>query len=294
MVTKKATTVDEQISLLESRKMKVTDKQKAKEILLDIGYYRLGFYWFPFEKTYPERGKKRSHEFVDGTRFEDAVGLYYFDYDIRKLLLPYLCRIEINLRTFVIYCVSRHYISNPLWFADSSVLDRDFVTHFQKSYLDSIKNNSAIKQHHKNHPKDLYAPAWKTLEYATFGDIIALCKSLKEKSIQKEIACHYGIRNIDVFFSFFDTVRVLRNLCAHGHNIFDLRLQKSIKRGMLSEIAGNECNNLSGAIRVVSYILSKISENRSVEMKKELSDLICKSRDAKFYSVVKYLETVSG
>ena len=63
---------------------------------------------------------------------------------------------------------------------------------------------------------------------------------------------------------------------------------------MLSEIAGNECNNLSGAIRVVSYILSKISENRSVEMKKELSDLICKSRDAKFYSVVKYLETVSG
>lgn len=294
MVTKRATTIDEQISLLESRKMKVTDKQKAKEILLDIGYYRLGFYWFPFEKTYPERGKKRSHEFVDGTRFEDAVGLYYFDYDIRKLLLPYLCRIEINLRTFVIYCVSRHYISNPLWFADSSVLDRDFVTHFQKSYLDSIKNNSAIKQHHKNHPKDLYAPAWKTLEYATFGDIIALCKSLKEKSIQKEIACHYGIRNIDVFFSFFDTVRVLRNLCAHGHNIFDLRLQKSIRRGMLSEMTGNECNNLSGAIRVVSYILSKISENRSIGMKKELSDLICTSRDAKFYSVVKYLETVSG
>ena len=49
----KATIVEEQIALLESRGMKIEDKDKAKENLLDIGYYRLGFYWFPFEKTYP-------------------------------------------------------------------------------------------------------------------------------------------------------------------------------------------------------------------------------------------------
>ena len=49
----KATTVEEQISQLEKRGMKLGDKDKAKENLLDIGYYRLGFYWFPFEKSYP-------------------------------------------------------------------------------------------------------------------------------------------------------------------------------------------------------------------------------------------------
>lgn len=51
----RATTIEEQIALLESRGMKIDDKDKAQENLLDIGYYRLGFYWFPFEKLIQER-----------------------------------------------------------------------------------------------------------------------------------------------------------------------------------------------------------------------------------------------
>ena len=34
------------------------DEEKAKENLLDIGYYRLGFYFFPFEVTYPQLKKR--------------------------------------------------------------------------------------------------------------------------------------------------------------------------------------------------------------------------------------------
>ena len=37
----KATTVDQQIELLRSRGMDIEDEVKAKEILLDVGYYRL-------------------------------------------------------------------------------------------------------------------------------------------------------------------------------------------------------------------------------------------------------------
>lgn len=48
---KTATTLNEQIELLEKRGMIFSDIEKAKEILLDIGYYRLGFYWFPYEKN---------------------------------------------------------------------------------------------------------------------------------------------------------------------------------------------------------------------------------------------------
>ena len=71
--------IDEQIALLESRGMKIDDKEKAKENLLDIGYYRLGFYWFPFEKTYP-RKSNRNHEFNDGIDLDYAIKLYYFDF----------------------------------------------------------------------------------------------------------------------------------------------------------------------------------------------------------------------
>ena len=42
-----AKNVDEQIDLLQSRGMIINDIEKAKEVLLDVGYYRLGFYCFP-------------------------------------------------------------------------------------------------------------------------------------------------------------------------------------------------------------------------------------------------------
>ena len=46
---KTAKTIDEQIEILRSHGIIVNDECKAKEILHDIGYYRLGFYFFPFE-----------------------------------------------------------------------------------------------------------------------------------------------------------------------------------------------------------------------------------------------------
>lgn len=53
-----ATTIDEQIKLLKDRGMNIEDEVKARENLMDIGYFRLGFYWFPFEKTYPRKNKR--------------------------------------------------------------------------------------------------------------------------------------------------------------------------------------------------------------------------------------------
>ena len=47
-IMKKATTIEEQIKRLRDRNVTIVDEEKAKENLLDIGYYRLGFYFFPF------------------------------------------------------------------------------------------------------------------------------------------------------------------------------------------------------------------------------------------------------
>ncbi len=101
MQIKTATTIDEQIIRLKERGMAIADENKAKEILFDIGYYRLGFYWFPFEIGYPNKNK-RTHKFIDKTTFEDAVALYYFDNDLRNILMHYLLRIEICIRTAII------------------------------------------------------------------------------------------------------------------------------------------------------------------------------------------------
>lgn len=45
----KAITVEEQIITLKTRGLVIENEDKAKEILKDIGYYRLGFYWYYFQ-----------------------------------------------------------------------------------------------------------------------------------------------------------------------------------------------------------------------------------------------------
>ena len=52
---RQAINVEEQIKLLRQRGMRIDDEKKAREVLLDVGYYRLGFYWFPFEHTFPHK-----------------------------------------------------------------------------------------------------------------------------------------------------------------------------------------------------------------------------------------------
>lgn len=253
--------------------MDIEDEDKAKDILLDIGYYRLGFYWFPFEKNYPNK-TARDHRFAKGASFKQAVDLYYLDCEMRNILAPFLYRIEVNLRTFLIYTVSNHYKLQPTWFANRKLVRNRFVHSLPKTY-EAILNNTAIAYHHKKYPKDRYAPAWKTLEYMTLGDIISLIRNLKEDTLKEKIAKHYDIRNIDVFWSYMDTVRTMRNLCAHSHNIFDLNLQKSIKAGPLSsKMTGDMHHNLCGVLLVVFYLLHHISDNRMVELKGKLEDLL--------------------
>lgn len=282
---KLATTIEEQIQKLEKRGMVIEDKQKAREILLDIGYYRLGFYWFPLEKNYPSKCN-REHELIEGASFKWATDLYYTDTKIRNVLMPFLSRIEVNLRTFIIYTVSNKYRFTPTWFADSKVMTSAFISSFPDTYL-KLKNNEAIKMHHKKYPNDIYAPAWKTIEYMTFGDLLVLLKNIKDKNLQLEIANHYGLRNLNVFYSYLETIRIMRNLCAHGHNIFDLKLQKSIKAGPLHDkLTDSTHHNLCGVILVIDYFLHFISDNRCKEMKNEIVAELKKESTAELWKPI--------
>ena len=126
---KYATTLDEQVDKLKNRGLVINDEEKAKEVLLDIGYYRFGAYLFPFEKKYPSK-KNRDHVYKDGTDFYDALDLYYFDCDLRRLLMKYLTRIEVNIRTYITYHVSNLYKTKPCWFISHSVMKPSYVNSF--------------------------------------------------------------------------------------------------------------------------------------------------------------------
>ena len=271
-MAKSATTIDQQLDLLKSRGLAVNDADKAREILLDIGYYRLGFYLFPFEKSYPTL-RNRTHEYVEGASFEDAVNLYYFDFDLRLLLMRYLNRIEIAFRTSLIYNLSNKYNSNPVWFVSPVVVNRPYAREFdRKVYTSDFKRNPVIHRHHQNNPNDRFAPAWKTLEFITFGAVMKLYEQLKEHEDKIFIAHEFGIRQVVTFESYMHTIRQVRNACAHGLLLYDLRLPQAIRRGPAA-YNSSERNNIIGAIRVISYIMGTISANRADDMSKQIKSL---------------------
>lgn len=271
-MAKKATTIEQQINLLLSRGLIISDKEKAKEILEDIGYYRLGFYLFPFEKTYP-RLINRTHEYLESATFDDVVNLYYFDCDLRLLLSRYLNRIEVAFRTSIIYNLSNKYKDDPIWFVSTKVMTDPYVTDFErKVYNSDFIRNPIIHRHHIHHPDERFAPAWKTIEFMTFGAVMKLYEQLKELEDKMVIAHKFGIRQVVTFVSYMHTVRQVRNACAHGLLLYDLKLPLAIRRGPAG-FNSDERNNILGALRVIKYIMAQVSANRANEMCEQIKVL---------------------
>ncbi|MCL2652130.1 MAG: Abi family protein [Candidatus Azobacteroides sp.] len=274
---KQATTVEQQIKILANRGMTIDiNEEKAKEILSDIGYFRLGFYCFPFETSYPNK-KNRTHNYKQGTKFSDIVSLYYFDVDLRNILSRYINRIEINFRTNIIYRVSNQYVHCNAWFADPSVMQKDFIDKLDTElYTVNFKKKPIIKNHHKKYINDKYAPAWKTLEFFTFGSMISLYKNIKISQLKQKISLQYNIRNIDTFENYFRAIVEIRNLCAHGSVLFDHKLSIPLRNGIALRIDNQNKNKLFSGIKILHYFIKKISENRANEMEKEINQLFDK------------------
>ena len=105
---------EEQLELLRSRGLQVTDEQAALRCLERIGYYPLSAYWYPIRvftiSKDAESGaliSTRTDEFVRNTHFADAYNLYLFNKKLRLLVLDAMERIEIALRVDAAYVLGR-------------------------------------------------------------------------------------------------------------------------------------------------------------------------------------------
>lgn len=271
---KYATTIEEQLQKLKDRGLIIEDEEKAKEVLLDIGYYRFGSYLFPYELTYPSK-KDRTHKLKNPTHFEDALDLYYFDSDLRMLLLRYITRIEINLRTYITYYLSNLHKNNPCWFVDETVMEAVFIESFDTEiYTEKFRKHPVISYHHKKYPEDVYAPAWKTVEHMTLGAIYQMFLSISDKNVQSAISKHYGVDKLTIFTSYFNVIRYLRNQCAHGDVLFDMKLATPLKSGPAGQFNSFTSSNIIGAIEVVKFFLKQISVHRYNDFCSQLDALL--------------------
>lgn len=270
-----ATTIDEQIQLFKSRGLIIDNEQKAREILADIGYFRLCTYFFPIEQSYPSV-HNRTHEYKPNTHLEDGVALYYFDVDIRRVMQNYLARIEVAVRTAIVYEISNFYKTNPFWFVDESIVNEKNIAYFNTAiYTPKFKqDHPVIRRHHQHHPDDEYAPAWKTLEYMTFGAILNLFNSIFSVDARRLVTKRFGISKLKVFQNYFMHICTARNICAHGSALFDVSLNQAITDGPAGQLSTtSNKQNLQGVFTIVHYVLTQISANRAADFKREIGIL---------------------
>ena len=189
--------------------------------------------------------------------------------------------------------MSNKYKDSPTWFVDPAIVKQSYVQSFDKEvYTNKFKLNPVIKHHHKVHINDKYAPAWKTIEFMTLGEVIYLFNAIKDQETKRAVSEHFEIRKLVVFNSYLSVIRTIRNHCAHGNILYDIALPTSIRRGPAGKMSELDYQRLHGAVKVIYYMTGIISKNRQRDLKEDLIKLFEKYHQVK--EVQKTIEKATG
>jgi len=221
MFKKEAITIQDQIEQLKERGLIIKETDNAEHYLSQISYYRLAGYWWPMQKD------KVKHEFKENSKFVDVISLYNFDRELRMIIFDVIEKIEISLRTKLIYHLSLEF--DPWWFQNPVLFQNTVeLENTLKKIGEEIKRSKEtfIKEHSKKHIDDVrFPPAWKTLELTSFGSLSKIYGNLKNGVTSKNtIAKDYGTVNHTFLPSWLQSIAQIRNFCAHHSRLWNRNL----------------------------------------------------------------------
>jgi abortive infection bacteriophage resistance protein len=266
-------TIQDQIILLQSRNMLFKDINNAPKLLGNISYYRIKGYWWEMQDDFI------NHIFKIDTYFENVVDLYNFDRQFRLIIFNAIERIEISLRTKLIYHLSLSY--GPHWYFNPSIFEdqKRFTSFLGKINLD-ISNSSEefIVKHFANHSTEL-PESWKALEVLTLGTLSKLYSNLKHQLPEKNrIAMEFGLNNQKYLASWLLTITVLRNIIAHHGRLWNRVIinkydwPSNTPNPILSYIPNNhQRRKIFPILSAIIYMNDKISMGNNI--KQELFNL---------------------
>lgn len=276
---------DDQLELLVSRGLEVTDRPKALEYLQRIGYYRLSGYWFPFRERsgnltlLDEQGRKpvkpkkvetiALDQFRPGATFENAVKLYVFDKKLRLLSLDALERIEIALRVDISHTLGKidcfAYLDPALFHPEfSQKLHNSKGTTGHHEWLGKharLINES--KEEFVRHNKTKYGlplAIWVACEVWDFGTMSRLYAGMRVED-QDAISAKYGIQSGRIFATWLRSLSYLRNVCAHHSRLWNRNMIDQPKLPAATEVAWVAPFESDGRLRARCFVLLCIARH---------------------------------
>lgn len=263
---KKSLLINDQINLLVQRNLIINNKEKARQCLETVGYYRLSSYFKPFllENNCEE------HLFKSGSNFEQIWQIYVFDRELRLHVSDALERIEIALRTALTNVLSEKY--GNLWYLSKEPFQESWINrtidNSKKKKLSSRqyfikeiekicqdKKEDFLKHYYKKYRHPNYPPSWMMMECLSFGKCTSLFNNLKELKDKKMISMVFGY-HASVMVSILEPLRYTRNICAHHSRLWNRWFVYSPKHFETL----NNLNCKQNTFHMQGFVIDKLNE----------------------------------
>ena len=216
--SKPALSINAQLRQLKRRGLTVTDHATAKHYLRSVGYYRLEGYWWTMQRDAVR------HLFRRGSTFADVVTRYNCDRELRLIALNMIERVEIGVRTQVIYHLAMTH--GPFWFEDPALAKHPghHAANLRKLEREVRRSQEKfIVEHRRKYHRDpRNPPAWKSLEVVSFGLLSKMYRNLDDGLPEKTaIAANLGLPTVPLLENWLHAIALLRNVCAHHSRLIE-------------------------------------------------------------------------
>ena len=239
--TKPFKTYEEQIVLLKSRGLIISNEEEAKEILKRMNYYRLSAYSLTLRKD---------DVFYPNVSIDDIVALYDFDADLRKIVFCYSSKAETAARAYIAYYHAKKY--GPIGYLNNQHFEdeRSHSKFLQELFVYINRSQEVFVSHYKEKYNGVY-PIWVAVEEMTFGTISKFYKNMAKEDRQAISKEFYGISR-EYIENFMQCACVARNIAAHGGRFYNRNcMRPAVKLPKKLKID----NNRPGAYLYAIYML---------------------------------------
>ena len=211
---KDAKTFQEQVQILESRKLDIDCCNSAEAFFACNNYYRVSAYFKPYYD--PAIGE----EFKKWVTIDHIKDLYQFDSELRKLMLPIMEKVEVSFRTHLAYFIAH---------------EKGSLGYLQvNNFIDASMHAGLIKEIGKvtSRPKERFLgfykkeygsqfPIWVLIEALSFGVISKMYGNLLIADKKKLCSQFYGGLGHKFLKNWMEGLVVVRNVCAHHGRFFN-------------------------------------------------------------------------
>lgn len=271
--TKPPVSISDQIQKLRDRGLLIPNEGDAFRYLSNISYYRLRAYTYPYQNN-----ANPEHPFMGRVSLEEIMALYTFDRKLRLLIFDAVEKIEVAMRTQIIYQWSISFGSH--WHLDQQLYKDPgkFIKHLASLQKEIDRSNETFIEHYKTkYTQPEQPPCWMSLEVTSIGQLSLLFQNLKNCPEKKAVTHHFGLFGAEILENWMHNFCHIRNICAHHGRLWNRRIAIPITmpRKTKTEFITNKGAypyKIYASLCAMVYVLSII--NPESTFRQQLRDLL--------------------